>query len=496
MSFGRLRCLSFVLVLAGAGSAAHAASLVDEAAGALVKRAEPVTWITGERTGSAWKSVVQSPNYQTDRDMGAASVGMGLLAAYDVTGNSTYLNEAAAAGDFLLAAQVPAESGRWPDYYNPSGPASLGFTSFDGGAAGIADFLWRLYEQTGNARYEGTALMAMDWEISRAEAPNGKSCPPACLWHWQDPAGNEVFTGMGEGVAGIAWTFDAFANRRARLDPVGSARYEQYALGAANWLESQMVRVKLANGQSAAKIPEQPGKDVYDTGYVSGSAGDAFLFYKLYLSTGRSQYRRDGNLLMAWVRDEAQSDHACTGSKWPIRTKGYGSKLYATGMEDGAAGIGWVALQSYKLLIARDPALAVKDLELARAAGDWLISSCASKQNGATISWSEDQGRHPVHTGLNNGASGIGVFLYDLYDATGSPSYRAGAESALSWIASSARHERGDTFWCEHIRDGQWHLCGEPSWHWGAAGILDMAARFDGWPLDIPGEEPGFERAR
>lgn len=476
--------------------AAGATSLVEEAAHALMTRSEPVTWIEGRHTGSAWKSVIQAPNYQTDRDVGAAGIGMGLIAAYDVTANPKYLDAAAGAGDFLLAAQVPAESGRWPDYYNPGGPAGYGFTSFDDGAPGIADFLWRLYERTGNDRYEATALSALDWEMAKAEAPQGMACPNACFWHWQDPQTKQVYTGMGEGVAGIAWTFDAFAHRRAKLDPMRGARYANYARGAAAWLEKQMVRVKLPDGSEGAAMPEEPGSPTFDTGFVSGSAGDAFLFYQLYLSTGEARYRRDGDLLFAWVRAQAVSGGTCAGLKWPIQTTGLGHKVFATGVEEGNAGIGWVALQAYKLLLTREPALAIKDLQLARAAGDWLLSSCASHPHGDSAFWPEDEGRHLVHTSLDNGAPGIGVFLYDLYRATGAPSYHEGALNAQKWVESVVFRGHGDPYWCEHIRDGVWHLCGEPSWHWGDAGIIDMAARLDDWPLDIPGEEPGFALRR
>lgn len=496
MRLRHFRIASLALSLVAAAGAANASSLVDQAARSLLAGAEPVTWIGGQETGSAWKSVIQSPNYQTDRDIGAASVGMGLLAAYDVTANTDYLKQASSAGDFLVASQVPAESGRWPDYYNPSGPADYASTSFNEGAAGIADFLWQLYERSGNPRYEEVSLAAMNWEISKAEAPTGKSCPPACYWHWQDPAGKQVFTGMGEGVAGIAWTFDAFAHRRARLDPVGSALYERYAEAAASWLEGQMVRVRLPSGEIAAKIPEQPGTDVFDTGYLSGSAGDAFLFYQLYRDTGRAQYRRDGNLLLAWVSAQAERDRTCAGAKWPTQTNGFGAKLYPTGAEDGAAGVGWVALQAYKLLIARDPQRAITDLELARSAGDWLLSSCAAHRDHAKLSWPEVEGRHLAHTGLDSGAAGIGIFLYDLYGATGSPAYHDGAQAAMSWIESAAFHEHGNAYWCEHNRDGQWQLCGDPSWNWGTAGILDMAARFEGWTPDIAAEQPGFDRGR
>ncbi|HLY05103.1 MAG TPA: hypothetical protein VKR31_05095 [Rhizomicrobium sp.] len=496
MKFALLRTLPLALLLLAAPSIVAAGPLVDEAAQSLANRGEPVTWIEGRPTGSAWKSVVQAPHYQTDRDVGAASAGMGFLAAYDTTGNEAYLKAASAAGDFLIAAQVPNESGRWPDYYDPSGPASYGFTSFDDGAAGISDFLWRLFERTGNARYQATALAGMDWIISRAQAPKGKSCPAMCFWHWQDPADGEVYTGMGEGVAGIAWALNEFAQRRAGIDPVAAVRYQRYALGAAAWLESRMVRVKLPDGQDGAKMPEEPGAQVFDTGFVSGTAGDAFLFYQLYLSTGRSQYRRDADLLFAWVRAQAESDSSCSGLKWPVETQGLGRNLYATGFEGGSAGIGWVAIQAYKLLIRREPALAIKDLQLARAAGDWLLSSCADYQKDGRASWPEDQGHQPVHASLDSGAPGIGIFLNDLFEVTGAPVYRDGAGDAQRWIESVAFHDHHGAYWCEDVRDGIWHLCGDPSWRWGEAGIIDFAARLKGWSLDIPGEQPGFAHGR
>jgi hypothetical protein len=491
---GLLGAGAFALALSVSSAFAGSLTLVNQAAHSLLASQQKVTWIDGHRTGSAWKSVIQAPNYQTDRDVGAAGIGMGLLAAYDMTGKPSYLSAASAAGDFLVAAQTPAGSGRWPDYYNPSGPADYGFTSFDDGAPGIADFLWRLYQRTGKANFASTALSAMDWEISKAEAPKGQSCPPVCVWHWQDPATDKIYTSMGEGVAGIAWAFNAFAARRASMDPQRSARYESYAQAAAAWLESQMVHVKLAHGEEGASIPERPGTQIFDTGYLSGSAGDAFLFYQLYLTTGRVQYRHDGDLLLNWVRVQGVKDGTCPGLKWPIQTSGYGHKLFATGVEEGNAGIGWVALQAYKLLMTHSPAPAIKDLQLARAAGDWLLSPCASHDKDQKTYWPEDEGRSLVHTSLDNGAPCVAIFLHDLYAATGAPAYRDGAADAQKWMTSVTFEDHGTSYWCEHIDAGSWRLCHEPSWHWGAAGIIDMAARLQGWSLDIPGEEPGLIR--
>ena len=132
--------------------------------------------------GWAWRSSIQAPHYQTDRDVGAASIGEGLLAAYAVTGDARYRHAALAAGDFLLSVAEPATGGlRWPDWADPDGSRSTThFTSFDDGAAGISDFLWQLYRVSGADRFQAGALGGMRWLISRAQ---GETCPEiACSW--------------------------------------------------------------------------------------------------------------------------------------------------------------------------------------------------------------------------------------------------------------------------------------------------------------------------
>jgi Lanthionine synthetase C-like protein len=479
--------LAFVCAVMASNALGQAEDLINAGAHSLATRATPVTWITGAANGYAWQSVIQEPNYQTDRDVGASSVGMGLLAAYDTTGNADYLQYARGAGDFLLAAQTPA--GRWPDYYNPKGPASYGFTSFDDGAPGIADFLWRLYERTADSKYKAAALKAMDWEVSVARGPAGKKCPAqACYWRWFDPPDSNIYTGMGEGVAGIAWTFDEFSRRLSGCDPVRSRRYSKYARAAAAYLESRMNKIRLQDGSMAAKMPEQPASTAFDTGFLSGSAGDAFVFYKLYASTQNPRYLEDANQLFAWVRSQALTSGSCPGVKWHIEESG--DNLVATGVEEGNAGIGWVAIQAAKILAPLDPALAATDLQLARGAGDWLLSSCAAFPEGGGTYWPEDEGRILIHTSLDNGAPGIAVFLYDLYLATGNRAYLSGSQNAETWVRFSKFTDTKGAYWCENRRNGKWHLCGEPSWHWGTAGIINMAARLSGWALDIPGEEP------
>src|SRR3954468_4827199 len=105
--------------------------------------------------GWAWRSAIQAPHYQTDRDVGAASVGEGLLAAYAVTRDARHLHAATEAGDYLLGvAEHVGDGVRWPDWADPSGDRSTThYTSFDDGAAGISDYLWRLSEVTREPRF-------------------------------------------------------------------------------------------------------------------------------------------------------------------------------------------------------------------------------------------------------------------------------------------------------------------------------------------------------
>src|SRR4051794_33540860 len=178
--------------------------------------------------GWAWQSSIQAPHYQTDRDVGAASIGAGLLAAYAVTGDARHRRAAIAAGDFLLGVAEPAAGGlRWPDWADPDGSrSSTHFTSFDDGAAGVSDFLWKLYAVTRKPRFRAAALAGVRWVVAQAEGP---SCPEvACTWTWtDDPSWRVAYNGVGMGQAGIVLALDAFADR------TGNPMFRSYARAGA-----------------------------------------------------------------------------------------------------------------------------------------------------------------------------------------------------------------------------------------------------------------------
>jgi hypothetical protein len=160
------------------------------------------------RGGWAWRSEIQAPHHRTDRVLGAASIGEGLLAAYAVTGDARYRRAAVGAGDFLLGVAEPEDGGlRWPDWADPDGERSTThFTRFDDGAAGISDYLWHLYRVTRERRFRAGALAGMRWLLARTDR----------TWRWtDDPDWRVAYHGVGMGAAGIVLVNLKACNREA-----------------------------------------------------------------------------------------------------------------------------------------------------------------------------------------------------------------------------------------------------------------------------------------
>lgn len=467
------RVIVTMSLVALTATAANAVPDIDLTAQSLINR--HVEMSIG---GWAWQSVIQSPHFQLDRDVGTASVGMGLLAAYDTTADATaknsYLAAAEKAADFLVAAQTPSNSGRWPDYYDPAGPASYGYTSIDDGAAGISDFLWRVFERDGNSKYATAALHGMDWLVSMARAPKGASCPgQQCYWYWRDPHNNStpIYSGLGSGMAGIVYMLDQFAQR------TGNARYQQYATAGATYLEAQIT----STGAVAERVGGSPS---YDTGLYAGAAGDAYVFYSLSRHTTNTRWLSDANRVMAWVR--AQAIPQSSGKAWPLSAGRTGNRTLATQIGEGAAGIGWVELQAYKTTGAQ------ADLDAAKSAADWLLSIASIECTGC-YSWPAYDGQADFYTSLDLGVGGISVFLHDVSSLTGISGYEIGAQKAQAWLTYVQTQDNGGATWYQDRNNGTWLNLSEPSWNWGLAGILGSTAIInDGWRIDMPRDVPGF----
>ena len=414
--------------------------------------------------GWAWRSSIQAPHYQTDRDVGAASVGEGLLAAYAVTHDARYRRAAVSAGDFLLGVAEPAAGGlRWPDWADPSGERSAThFTSFDDGAAGISDYLWRLFRATREQRFRDGALAGMRWLVAQAE---GASCPEtSCSWRWtDDPSWRVGYNGVGMGQAGVVLALDAFADRTG--DPTFRAYARAGAASAAGahraWHATRCRAAPRTRPSTPDSSPARPER------HTCSSSATRGIEIPADLATARG--------LLRWVNDQAVADRS-GGLYWPISR---GSAAMPAGFELGAAGIAWVNLRAYDATGDREYR------EVARRAAVWLRSVAI-----AGSAWAELPGDPtvPVHVGLDSGAAGIGWVLADLARAGLDPAAnRAAARSVLSGLRAGAARDRKGAFWYANRTGSRPRLRAEPSWHWGSAGIAGFAARLAGWSGSGPG---------
>ena len=208
----------------------------------------------------------------TDRDVGAASIGAGLLAAYAVTGDPRYLR--AATGGGRLPARRRRAGGR------RAALAGLGRS----GRAPFGHAFHELRRRRGrdqrlplevvrashsDSRFRTAALAGMRWLVAQAE---GRSCPQtACSWRWtDDPSWRVAYYGVGMGQAGIVLALDTFADR------TGDASFRAYArAGAAR------LRALTANG--TRPLPRSSDESArHETGFLSGSAGAAYVFLERY----------------------------------------------------------------------------------------------------------------------------------------------------------------------------------------------------------------------
>jgi hypothetical protein len=411
--------------------------------------------------------------------------------------DSRWINAAEQTANWLVA--VSGQDGRggryWHDYIDDQEASADTYTSFDDGTIGISDFFWQLYEKTGDPKHKQVAIEGLQWTLSQAESYSQDGLN-GYRWKWNAADSNSpYYMGMGEGAAGITYALATFSQRLQHIDPALSARCKSYMEGSLNYIESVRRGLKQNIGISPT-IPEtgtigHDGDTTLDSGYLSGAAGDAFMYLNLYKIFGDKKYLDQATELLGWLNDAKEgpmvklSDSLATW-KLQLDPQGGNDNRYATGVEEGSAGIGWTFLQAYG--VTGDKKL----LQTAQAAGNWLVHVAIKSPDGS-LSWHEDE--NPVnpliHANLNNGAAGIGLFLQDLYLATGDSKYHTSANGARLWLAQNKKYRGKDIYWQDN--GGDTVYSNDPSWHWGIAGIIEFAQRMNGGTQDILGEQPSLK---
>lgn len=444
--------------------------------------------------GLRYPSRIQDGHYQTDRDVGAAGVGMGFwVLAKRFPHDPRWTDGAKKVATWLLAVSDTKQGGRcWPDYVDDDNVSGSRYTSFDDGAPGIGDYLWRVSEMSDDAALAATAKETVAWTLARAENV-GTSGEPAYRWRWDAGNGDVSYQmGMGEGLLGTIHTLATYYQRTKESDPAFAADCKRYLDGALRYMDR--VRTALGgNDGDARAIPEtsvigQDGDTTMNSGYLSGAAGGMFMYLKLYQIFGDDVYLRKADEIFGWLSDTKNGPKVDFGdgtAAWKLALDPHGGddSHFSNGIEEGNAGIGWVSLQAY-LVTQHD-----KYLTGARQAADYLLKVAIKDTNGG-LSWREgaDPDSQTIHPNLNNGSAGIGVFLQALANVTGDAKYRAAAQATKARLQASAKHGSDGVLPYEDSDEGK-PFSGDTSWHWGAAGIGAALAFMSGGTFEMPGEQ-------
>ena len=142
--------------------------------------------------GWRFRSRIQTPHFQTDRDVGAAGIGVGFLALADkYPDDPRWLHAAKQTASWLIAVSSSDNAGGrfWHDYVDDGQVSADVYTSFDDGTIGISDFFWQLYEKTHDQQYKQMSLEGLQWTFSQAEAVNQDGLS-GYRWKWDvtDPS--------------------------------------------------------------------------------------------------------------------------------------------------------------------------------------------------------------------------------------------------------------------------------------------------------------------
>jgi lantibiotic modifying enzyme len=251
----------------------------------------------------------------TDVISGGAGTGLFLLTAARELGEKRWLELAAEAGRRLIELGLPEKNGlKWA--MDPGFPRLM--PNFSHGTAGIAYFLARLHEETGDAEFLRAAVAGAGYLKSVANTEG-----EGCLVFHNEPDGRDLYY--------LGWCHG----------PTGTARlfYELWKVtGNSEWLDwtKRSARAILASG-----IPEKETPGFWNNaGVCCGLAGVGDFFLDLFRAVKDKAYLDFSRRVSARLLSRATAEG--DGLKWiqaEHRTKP-DLLIAQTGLMQGAAGIG------------------------------------------------------------------------------------------------------------------------------------------------------------
>ena len=265
-------------------------------------------------------------------------------------------------------------------------------------------------------RFLQTAERVGDWLLATAE-----KSPDGWFWPIQPGVSPRSDPSLAWGTAGPVMFFtEAFRT-------TGEERWLTAARHGARWMRANVAQV----------AAEEQG-----CGLFTGVGGWAVVLDELARAAGDEQARDQAAGILRTV--VARATAAGGAAHWD----GITEILW------GTAGIGCL------LLTLGPEYLGPRALELAVAAGDWLLAEAEPAPAG--IRWSLGPAWLASHPGgvrryypnFAHGAAGIGFFLARLAQVTGEQRFGDAALAATDWILSTARTEDGTCTAYHHDPDG------------------------------------------
>lgn len=376
--------------------------------------------------GVAWPSEPgDEKSVATNLYYGNSGSVLFFIEAYRSTGDETYLKDARAGADYLLA-NLPGKE--WNGLY--VGLAGVGFTLEEtykatreakyregvtrclqllregatkvgrgvgwgddtdivSGSAGTGLFLLYAARELKDPSARELAMLAGQRlvELGRPEGGGLK-------WSWTaDPKRPTLMPNFSHGTAGVAYFLATLYRETKRKE------FLDAAVAGAKYLQSV---AKTEGDVCLIFHNEVNGKDLHYLGWCHGPAGTARLFYRLYQVTGDGAW-------MEWVRKAARADME---SGIPEkRTPGFWNNVSQC---CGSAGVAEFFLNLYRVTKER------KYLEFSRRMTADLLARATREENG--MKWIQAEHRVKpdllvAQTGYMQGAAGIGMLLLHLDDS-------------------------------------------------------------------------------
>jgi lantibiotic modifying enzyme len=385
-----------------------------------------------EGGGYKWPEREDLALYYTGLYVGATGTGNVFLDLYEILSDSTYLDYATGAADWLISIAVfeGQSKCKWPS----SQYATDYCTDIIYGASGIGLFLLRLYDITGNQEYLNYAEYTGNWLVGEAIAAGSgykwavsNQCP-------------YIYTGFSHGTAGIGYYLSEL------YEHTNDMEYLEYAEGAGQYLIDNAVEEN-DGCKWWAKEGDTPS---YSTGWCHGPAGTCLLFINLYKITNDDIYLTYAEMGSTWLISLASPSGG--GYKWP---HSQGNPVFDTTICHGAAGIGDLFVEMFEL--TEDNIY----YDYAEGAAEWLKS--VADTTGSGYRWATFGS---YYTGFSVGSSGIGLFLLNMHEPQIEPDLVCSGN--LNWADVKPGSTVTDSFYVGNIGDPgsllDWEITDFPEW--------------------------------